>query len=971
MASTITANAISNRARLSCRKVGTSRLALSLAMGSVAFAVVALPAVAAETDWSGTTSTDWFDASNWNNGTPTAAEDAVIGTTSPNATTINANAAAAGVYIGVTAVAPGALTISGAGTLTSTNGIVGNGPASLVTVDGAGSAWTNATTLNIGSSGIGALVISQGGIVTDATGTLGNFFGSSGSATVINSNSAWNNSADFRVGNFGNGALLIANGGAVRNDNGYVGKEAGSTGIVAVNGSGSTWTNTSTLFVGDSGTGSLTVSGGGTVTSAEAVLGEVGTGTGTVTGTGSSWTNAGNIVVGDNGTGTFNVLNGAVATNVTGHVAFGAGSTGRVTVDGVGSTWANSGIFLGTSGVAELTIANGGTVSAPVGFIMATLAASTATLNIGAAIGSAATGAGTLNTAMVQFGDGRGTLNFNHTNAAYTFAPVINGANGTINQIAGTTILATNSSTFTGATNVTGGRLAVNGSLAGSIVSVSGSGTLGGNGTVGGIVAQSGGIIGPGNSIGTLNVAGNLSQAAGSVYQVELTSTGMSDLIHATGTATLASGALIDVVKLDAAPYVPGTHYMVLQADGGITGTYTIAGQTGSAFLGLVDRYDATHLYLDVIAKTFAQVGLTPNQIATGAGAESLGAGAAVYDAIAVLPTAAIAQAAFDQLSGEIHASTRTAMIEDSRFLREAAMDRLRAMLGDNPAGPRNDQAGGDEQPGVWARGFGAQGQWNGDGNAATMIRNTGGLFVGADGVVGNNWRLGVIGGYSHSDLAVGPRNSWATSNDYHVGLYGGTEWGNLAFRSGLAYTWHDIGTTRAAAFPGFANTLTGDYGAGTTQAFGELGYRFEIEDAMLEPFANLAYVNLATGGFSERGGVGALDVAAGGSNTGFTTLGLRASTSFTPEGGVTLTARGMIGWRHAIGDTTPTSGMAFPGGSAFTIAGVPMAGDAVLVDLGLDLSFRPNVTLGLAYAGQFGAASTDQTIRGTLNAKF
>ena len=159
--------------------------------------------------------------------------------------------------------------------------------------------------------------------------------------------------------------------------------------------------------------------------------------------------------------------------------------------------------------------------------------------------------------------------------------------------------------------------------------------------------------------------------------------------------------------------------------------------------------------------------------------------------------------------------------------------------------------------------------------------------------------------------------------------------------------------------------------GAGTAQAFGEMGYRFKVEEVILEPFANLAYVNLSSAGFSETGGTGALNVAASGANPAFTTLGLRASTSFILDDGAIATARAMFGWRHAFGDTTPTSGMTFPGGSAFTIAGVPMAGDAALLDLGLDLSFAPGATLGLAYGGQFGAASIDQTIKGTLSVEF
>ncbi|WP_139102816.1 hypothetical protein, partial [Acinetobacter baumannii] len=83
--------------------------------------------------------------------------------------------------------------------------------------------------------------------------------------------------------------------------------------------------------------------------------------------------------------------------------------------------------------------------------------------------------------------------------------------------------------------------------------------------------------------------------------------------INATGTATIASGAGLDVVKLDAAPYVLGTHYTVLQADGGVTGTYALSGNfMQTAFIGLVANYDSTHVYLDVAkVKSFAAAGQT------------------------------------------------------------------------------------------------------------------------------------------------------------------------------------------------------------------------------------------------------------------------------------------------------------------------------------------------------------------------
>src|SRR3546814_18791639 len=74
----------------------------------------------------------------------------------------------------------------------------------------------------------------------------------------------------------------------------------------------------------------------------------------------------------------------------------------------------------------------------------------------------------------------------------------------------------------------------------------------------------------------------------------------------------------------------------------------------------------------------FALATLTGNQAATANGIESIGldAGHAVYDAIALLPDdPALIGASLDALSGEIHGSVKTVLIEDSRFIRNAAND--------------------------------------------------------------------------------------------------------------------------------------------------------------------------------------------------------------------------------------------------------------------------------------------------------
>ncbi|WP_292437475.1 autotransporter domain-containing protein, partial [Mesorhizobium sp.] len=917
----------------------------------------------------------------------------------------------------------GTLAITNAGTVTSGVGFIADylGATGTVTVDGAGSAWTNTGDLYVGNGGIGTIAITNGGTVMNNLGFVGYAGSSSGTATVDGIGSTWTNSGDLHVGEAGTGTLHISNGGAVSDVNALVAYDVVSSGAVTVDGLGSTWTNSG--YLGVQGNGTLAVTQGGTVISADANVGSAPgtTGTATIDGVGSNWTITSSLILGVAGNGVLTVSNGGLVSDVDGFVGYYGGSSALVTVDGSGSKWVNSGdlrilsagmvsvtnggeitdtngmigtsageigtvtidgagskwtngadLYVGNSGDGTLAVSKGGAVTVAGNLFIANQAGSVGTVNIGGAAGSAAAAAGTVTAAGIQFGAGTGTLNFNHIETNYGFASDISGA-GMINQLAGVTKLAGNSSGFTGTTNVSGGGLYVNG-LLGGVINVTG-GLLGGSGTVGNVTIASGGSFAPGNSIGTINVA-NATFSAGSVYAVEVESGGTSDLINATGTVTI-NGGTVDVIAYP--DYALGTTYTIVTAAGGVTGSFDSAAFAGTIFIAPTLTYDANNVYLDLVELTFADLGLTANQKAAAAGAESLGAGNALYDAVYALGTAAEAQAAYDAVSGEIHASTKGMLLEDSRFIRDAATNRVSDAFGEAGAAALPVMAYGEGGPemvaadtdrfAVWGQAFGSWGDTGSDGNAASFDRSTGGLLVGADGLVGD-WRVGLLGGYSHSSFDADARNSSGKADSYHLGLYGGTNWGAIAFRSGAAYSWHAVSTGRSVAFTGFADALSADYDAATAQAFGELAYKMDANRFQFEPFAALAYVNVKTDGFTEKGGAAALISQGSNSDATFAALGLRASTNLR-LGGIKATAHGTLGWRHAFGDVTPTSTFTFAGGDAFTIAGVPVAKDSAVIEVGFDLPMSANATLGLSYAGQFGSRIADNGAKAKLDVRF
>ncbi len=588
--------------------------------------------------------------------------------------------------------------------------------------------------------------------------------------------------------------------------------------------------------------------------------------------------------------------------------------------------------------------------------------------------------AGTLSGSATSFGSGA-ILN----DAAFiidqatdaSFANAINGAGSFTKSGAGALTL-TGTSLLSGDTSVSAGKLSVNGSLAKSAVTVASGATLGGTGIIGKLTAQSGSTVNTGSSIGTLSVAGDASFAAGSTFQVDVDTT-KSDRLSVAGKATLSGGTV--QVLAGSGNYAPSTQYTILTAATGVLGQFASV-TSNLAFLTPTLTYtsNAVGLSLDRNDIKFTDIAATRNQFAAGGAADKLGNKHAIYKAIVNLDKDA-ARKAFDALTGEVHASVGGMLVEDSRFLAGAANDRIRAAFGDigtaaalpvmayGPGGPEIAEAT-TERMAFWGQAYGSWGNTGSDGNAADFGRTTGGFIGGLDAGIGDNLRLGAFAGYSNSSFDADDRASSGDSSAYHAGLFAGGQWEAFGLRAGAAYSWTDIETSRTVAFHNFSDKLTASYDAGTTQVFGEASYRIERGDAIVEPFAALAYINVRTDGFTEKGGQAALTVSASTTETTFATLGVRASTDIAIRG-MNAKLHGMAGWRHAFGDVTPLTSVAFKGAGAFTVAGAPIATDTAIVEAGLDLTLTPDATLGLAYTGQFGSGAVDQSFRANLGVSF
>jgi outer membrane autotransporter protein len=920
------------------------------------------------------------------------------------------------------------LAITGGGSLTSENGTVGGpaGGAGTVTISGAGSNWTSTGDLALGlDGGEGSITVSGGASFSArrlalSTGSWQSGDGGDGSLTVTGAGTTWTNTGgvDIARKDGSTGSLTISDGA-----NASIIKTGIYTGAgaeITITGEGTSVTIGSRTVEEDQAWlspegGTVTVSDGASLFANGIYVGAGGSNLTTMTVTGQDTVVEADIrlyVGGQNGSRDVDPMNGngvlvvSDGAEVTIAGTIGAGmdpkSKGAITVTGEGSLlWAKANpaasalgnFYVGYNGSGTVAVADGAMIRADNEVRIGYDDQGDGTLIIGAAEGSDAAAAGTVDTAKIVFGTGGGQIVFNHTfldagtgePIDYGFAPGIEG-DGEILHLEGLTRLTGDSGAFTGSVTHLGGILVVDGTLGDGTATLeigeadgptpdvaailSGSGTIGGN-----VMVRAGGIAaGDVGGIGTLTIDGDLIMTGASVLGAQFDpASADASLLHVTGEAELAGS----VELIPAGDRFAGDRtYTILTADGGTSGAFDPVGPV-SAFVDAELAYvdDDVRLIITRNAVALSDVAVTPNQAATANAIAALGANDEIGQRILLLG-ADDARDSFDGLSGGVAASMQGGLVLSSQFFSRTAIDRIAQAFGDGDRtstgsilvssyGPAGDLAPAATGSGVslWTSFDGSRGSLDGSGNAASLDRSSVGAAFGADFAPGEASRFGLLAAYHSSEYDLDGRASTSSADSWEVGAYGGVRLGEFALTGGAGYAWHDVETARVASIGNFSEALSGSTTGGSLQVFGEISRAYVLpfgtRTLQVEPFAGIDYVHLSVDGYRETGGITALSIAGSETDVAYTTLGMRTAMRLPSVGsGARLT--GMLGWRHGFGDLTPTSTARFAGGSAFTVDGVPLSENLAVVGAGIAFDLSPKASLSIDYRGAFGEASTE-----------
>ncbi|HXH47369.1 MAG TPA: autotransporter domain-containing protein [Bradyrhizobium sp.] len=564
---------------------------------------------------------------------------------------------------------------------------------------------------------------------------------------------------------------------------------------------------------------------------------------------------------------------------------------------------------------------------------------------------------------------------------------------GTFNKTGSSVWSLTGTSTFAGPVNVDGGTLLADGTITSvSAISVNSGGALGGTGTVGNVVVN-GGTLAPGNSIGTLTVAGSLSLTAASTYMVEV-SPAAADRTNVAGTATLG-GASVQAV------FAPGSYvskqYTILNASGGVSGTFGAFASNLSPNFSASLSYGANDVYLDLIVNFAIPGGLNANQQAVGnALANYFNANGGIASIYATLTSAGLTQASGEAATGS-QQTTFNAMNQFMGVLTDpfiagreglAASPGVSSFATDNRAQPSRAEREAyatmfakapfaqthDPRWRVWAAGFG--GTQTTDGNASlgsnTTTSSLAGVAVGADYRVSPDTIAGFALAGGGTSFSV-DNSGYGRSDLFQAGAFVRHKSGPAYVSAALAYGFQDVTTDRIVTVAG-VDRLRAEFNANAYSGRIEGGYRFAMPGfggLGLTPYAAGQFTTFDLPAYVESALVGtpafALAYSAKSVTNSRSELGFRGDRSFAlPDALLTLRAR--FAWAHEFNSDRSIAAtfQALPGAS-FVVNGAAPQHDSALTSASAEVRWMNGWSVAASFEGEFANAVRSYAGKGVV----
>jgi uncharacterized protein with beta-barrel porin domain len=362
----------------------------------------------------------------------------------------------------------------------------------------------------------------------------------------------------------------------------------------------------------------------------------------------------------------------------------------------------------------------------------------------------------------------------------------------------------------------------------------------------------------PGNSVGTLSINGNYDQNSGSTLVNEITPTS-TDLIIVSGNVTIHPGATFSLIP-DSGIYSLGTTYEVIQSTGGVvTGTFSnftttaplLQGQLFYTSSGVFFEVDDSISLVNFVASGNAgKVSAAIDQVISS-GNTSLNP---LITTLLPLSQPQLVSA-LDQLQPALYKGM--AVIQENNVVKvhDALGYRFQNILDEKECCAHPEK----KLYYIWADGFGDFSNQKNTHFASSPQAGYGSATAGAVGGIDfnflDNFYVGALGAYTHSNVSYNKHQGHGAINSSYAGLYasaiGKMFYGNVA----VIRSWNHYDAHRNIVYPGQNETPRNNHSGNQVLTHVDTGVNFNAWKITIRPFDSFDYITQQEQSYKEHGG--------------------------------------------------------------------------------------------------------------------
>jgi len=550
-------------------------------------------------------------------------------------------------------------------------------------------------------------------------------------------------------------------------------------------------------------------------------------------------------------------------------------------------------------------------------------------------------------------------------------------------------------------TDVIAGTLTIaqNATLTSSAVAIGSGGAVTGIGTIAGNVTNSG-VISPGNPFGTLTIRGNYTQTGSGIFRLQLAefTPGNFGVLAVTGQARL--GGTLQIVPVGNVQFQPGDKAIFLTASS-ISGSFS----TIQNLISPNTLIDAKVVVLsnavevEAIQESFTIAACNPNSLAVAKALDSEIGNPSAAALINFLDSQPLSQLCPDftliapeQLTAIFSLDVSLANIQTANLQRR--LEDIRAgsnrfsSSGFTINGSAHSFSGGLSGPtgaegktgpsvsapipenrwGFFAIGLGEFTDVSTADGARGFNFRTGGVTLGADCRIGNNFAVGLTGGYAHTGVDLsenGSINVDGGSGGFYATVFGDGFYLDTSVTGGAS----DYETHRTALL----GTANGSTDSDTINVLAAGGYDWTNGALTIGPIASFQYTYVGLNGFTETGSLAPLRFGDQSVSSIRSALGIKASYDWK-IGGVLIKPELRASWQHEYGDSTYSIVASFANGAGtnFSVNGPNIGRDSLLIGAGVAILWNDRISTYIYYDGELARTNYDsQSVSAGLRITF